>query len=241
MPKHRQGHAPLVSVHSGAGHGGAHLPPGPGTSRAGWFGPLLAFLLLAVVVTVLLVLGALRPDDTGTDSSSDLSPTPQESRSAVDPAALAQCRAAWDAVQDVLDAAEPSLRQWEVHIAAMNQLVAGEITLAQASAFWERSRVDAQERYDAFAARDRGEDTGRCTVSGACARAVSAAEDTRGAARTALSRWSHHIADMNRLRAGLLSPEMAQQMWLSNWRQGAAELRVYHQRAGASADLRCPA
>ena len=46
---------------------------------------------------------------------------------------------------------------------------------------------------------------------------------------------------MNRLRAGLLSPLMAQQMWLSNWRQGAAELRVYRQRERDSADVRCTA
>jgi hypothetical protein len=241
VPKHRQGHAPLVSVHSGAVHGGAHLNPGPGKSRAGWLAPLVAFLLLAVVVTVMIVLGALRSDETGTDSSSELSPTPQESRSAVDPAALAQCRAAWHAVQDVLDAAETSMQQWEVHVTAMNQLVAGEITLARASAFWERTRVDARERYNAFAATDRRQDTGRCTVPGTCARAVSAAEDTRGAARTALHRWSHHITDMNRLRAGLLSPEVALEMWLANWRQGAAELSVYHQRERASADLRCTA
>jgi hypothetical protein len=252
VPKHREGHAPLVSVHSGAGHGGAHLPPEPGKSRVGRLGAVLVVLLAAVVVTVLLVvLAAVRSDDTDADRSSEPSPTPLVSQSTVDRQALAQCRATWDAVQDVLDAAEPSMRQWEVHVAAMNKLVAGEISLAQASAFWARTRVDARQRYDAFAASDRREDTRPCSVQDdsapaaatllACARAVSAAEDTRRAARTALSRWSRHITDMNRLRAGQLSPVMAQEMWLRNWRQGAAELRVYHQRERDSADVRCTA
>jgi hypothetical protein len=252
VPKHREGHAPLVSVHSGAVHGGAHLPPEPWRTRVRWIVAVLVVLLAAVLVTVLLVvLAAMRSDETGTDRSSDLSPTPLEPQSTVDRQALPQCRAAWHAVQDVLDAAEPSMRQWEVHIAAMNKLVAGEITLAQASAFWEETRVGAQQRYDAFAASDRREDTGPCPVPDgsdpaaatlrACARAVSAAEDTRRAARTTLSRWNRHITDMDRLRAGLLSPSIAQQMWLSTWRQGAAELRVYHQRERASTDLRCTA
>jgi hypothetical protein len=38
----------------------------------------------------------------------------------------------------------------------------------------------------------------------------------------------------------MLNPTMAQQMWLSMWRQGEREVQVYLQRQKAAATLRCP-
>lgn len=252
VPKHREGHAPLVSVHSLAGHGGAHLPTEQPPRRPDWLITVLTVGLTAVVAAVLLVLLPVTgSQDTSTDQSSDRSSAREETSSTTDPASLAQCRTAWRAVQEVLEAAEPSMQQWEVHIAAMNKLVAGKITLAQATAFWEQTRVDARRRYDAFASSDRRLDPPRCAPaeesdSGAetltaCAGAVAAAERTLHAARTSLARWSRHITDMNRMRNGTLSPTMAQRMWLSTWREGVAELRVYHQRERASAAQQCQA
>lgn len=254
MPKHREGHAQLVSVHFGAGQGGAHLPPEQPARRGGWLITVLVVGLTAVVaVTLLAILAMPRSPDPTNDQSSQPPPDPQEqpSASAIELKSVAQCRTAWNAVQEVLEAAQPSMQQWEVHIVAMNKLVAGKITLAQASAFWEQTRVDARRRYDAFASSDRRFDGRLCAVAedsrpGAetltsCARAVAAADSTRDAARTTLARWSGHITAMNRMRNGTLSPTMAQHMWLSTWRAGAAELRVYHQRERASDAQECPA
>jgi hypothetical protein len=252
VPKHREGHALLVSVHSGAGHGGAHLPPEQPPRRAGWRITVLAIGLTAVVAaTLAAVLALTGSPDTSTDQSPHPRPAPDGLPSTIDLESVAQCRTAWQAVQEVLQDAQPSMQQWEVHIAAMNKLVAGEITLAQASTFWEQTRVDARRRYDEFAFSDRRFDGPRCAAADdsspqaetltTCARAVAAADSTRDAARTSLARWSRHITAMNRLRNGSLSPTMAQQMWLSTWRQGAAELRVYHQRERALAAQQCKA
>jgi hypothetical protein len=239
-------------VHSGAVHGGAHLPSEHPPRRAGWLIAVLAIGLAAVVAATLVgVLAVTGSPDTSRDRSSAPLPGPEEAPSSLDPESLTQCRAAWDAVQEVLEAAQPSMEQWEVHIAAMNKLVAGKITLAEASAFWERTRVDARRWYGAFAASDRRLDGPICAVPGnsspeaetltTCARAVAAAVGTLDAARTTLARWSRHITDMNRMRAGTLSPAMAQHMWLRTWREGAPELRVYRQRERVSSSQQCEA
>jgi hypothetical protein len=137
----------------------------------------------------------------------------------------------------------------------MNRLVAGRITLTQASLFWAQTRVAARQRYDAFAAQDRRlrrsgaqqacpRATGQATEPAAltsCRRAAGAESATVNAARTALTRWNRHIAAMEQLRAGTLSPTMAQQMWQVTWHRGARELHVYSEREHRSAALRCPA
>lgn len=56
----------------------------------------------------------------------------------------------WRAQGEVLERAGRSLEQWRDHIGAMNQLVAGDITLAQTSQFWNSTRRGAASRIAAF-------------------------------------------------------------------------------------------
>jgi hypothetical protein len=74
------------------------------------------------------------------------------------------CREVFVAQTAPLRAAEPALSQWQVHIGAMNQLIAGTITLDQAQRFWDQTRLGALrrlERYDRARAR-YGQRTVRC-------------------------------------------------------------------------------
>jgi len=254
VPKHRHGHAHVLPTH--AEHGGAHLPAeGSGPDRAGRLLPLLAVgLAVALVIGVAAAVGtrgggdsgAAKPDGGGAVSASLAT---SETRT------LRQCRASWQALRHALVAAEPSMGQWERHVRVMNRLVAGEITLAQASRFWAQTRVAARQRYDAFAAQDRrmrrsgaghgcaarttqaADSTGPALT--ACRRAAAAEQATLATARTALARWRGHISAMEQLRSGTLSPTMAQQMWQTTWHRGAAELRAYHRREQQSSALSC--
>jgi hypothetical protein len=173
---------------------------------------------------------------------------------------LAACAGTRQAISHVLDAVGPAMTQWSTHIDAMNQLVAGKITLAQANEFWAQTRMGAHHRFDTYTARDRrlrqsgaleecpppsaGSSAGSASGSSAgltaCEQAVQASARTLAAARTTLTRWGEHIRDMDRLRAGTLDPAMAQQMWLSMWRKGEAEVRAYRERDRLSSALHCP-
>lgn len=168
--------------------------------------------------------------------------------------ALDGCRALYSLQRGVLDAARPAMRQWEVHIGAMNQLVAGKISLAQASAFWNSTRTQAAQRVRSFQSADRlfQSSTGSlCPESAAppstaspelrtCIEAVAAGEATVQAARATMVTWSHHVRDMEHLRMGTLSPRLAQQMWQMTWRQGDAELRLYRSENAKARQLSCP-
>jgi hypothetical protein len=213
---------------------------------------LLAIGITAVVAVTLAGVAEIAGfQETSGDQSSNTPSRHDALTGTVDRIELAQCGVAWHALRKDLAAARPSMDQWKTHIDVMNDLVDGRITLDQASAFWEQTRVDARRLYDEFAAVDRHTDASSCSAAAhpgpathrlnVCARGVAAARRTLRAARTTLARWSDHIDDMNRLRDGMLSPTMAQQMWLSTWRQGAVELEIYDQRDRALADRHCHA
>ncbi|WP_210443328.1 hypothetical protein [Nocardioides sp. SYSU D00065] len=156
-----------------------------------------------------------------------------------------RCTHAAQALRTPLEAAVPALRQWEVHIEAMNQLVVGEITLQQATDFWDRTRVGAQRRVDAFNAAWAGvrREAVECPapvvapvdpVLRPCVEQVGAQISTLEAARTSIRMWAHHVEHMDMLRLGQLSPEDATAMWLSMWRRGDRELDVYQAAARES-------
>src|SRR4051794_36003652 len=63
---------------------------------------------------------------------------------------LERCAAAADDVERPLQLAGPALDQRDVHVGAMNKLVAGKITLQQATAFWNQTRVGAYHRIGQF-------------------------------------------------------------------------------------------
>lgn len=156
------------------------------------------------------------------------------------PSRLQRCAEAAYSLGTPLLAAGPAMDQWEVHIGAMNKLVVGAITLPQATAFWNETRVGAQQRIARFHAamrrlRGAGVDcpSPRLLAKAAsadlrsCATHVDAEMRALEAASTAVNTWDMHVRDMERLRTGKLSPTAATQMWLTMWQRGQDQLKVY--------------
>lgn len=225
--------------------------PVPGARTRRW--PLAVAALVGAVAMLFTVLAwnVLAGTDDRSASASDADATPVgalSSQDALAPAAaptvhgatrLSRCTAAARELQEPLAAARPALDQWAVHVGAMNKLVVGEITLRQASDFWNDTRVGAKRNMarfdDALAAlRRRGLD---CPAPGllapgakalpACARTVQAEVGALRAARVSLATWDVHIHHMDMLRLGQMSPEEATSAWLSSWQQGVRELDDY--------------
>jgi hypothetical protein len=131
---------------------------------------------------------------------------------------------------------------WAVHIGAMNKLVVGAITLAQANAFWGQTRLGAMSNIRDFqVADDRARSlTVACPPAtlvdnasvAACSRRAGQQAAALGAARDAVRTWKHHVRDMEMLRMGHMSPATATRMWLANWHKGVDQLQAYHRAAG---------
>jgi Mrp family chromosome partitioning ATPase len=213
--------------------------------RRRWAGVIATAITVAVVISSVwwLSYDDDRSDaqDVGPAPSTPLAATAASDRAIVE-AAMEECRATWEAQAEPLDAAAETLKQWGTHIAAMNQLVAGKITLDQANAFWEQTREQAGEKVDRFRsaqsayANDRytcriptlvtttDVDTARLT---ACKHQIAQRDKALQSADVAVGTWHHHVMEMNMLRAGTLSPSRAVTLWLEAWKEGAAELKAY--------------
>jgi hypothetical protein len=181
------------------------------------------------------------PESSG---SGRLAPLSASKPAQAQPTRMERCTSAAGALAAPIQAAAPAMDQWEVHIGAMNKLVVGAISLQQANAFWNQTRVGAQRRIARFrtAVRTlRGHDLSCPSPSlvkrseGAalrtCARQVDADLRTLDAARTAVNTWHLHVINMDQLRAGTLAPATATKMWLAMWQQGQHELDVYRDAA----------
>ena len=161
-------------------------------------------------------------------------------------AQLDRCREAAGRLSAPLRAAQPAMDQWEIHVDAMNQLVAGDITLQQATDFWERTRLGARRqlsRFDDAVQAVRGHGLGcpdpadlghSSTALRSCAERVAADDQTLTAAEIALHTWAVHVEDMDMMRMGHLSPAEATQRWLVSWRQGVREIEDYRNSARAA-------
>jgi len=164
---------------------------------------------------------------------------------------LTACRAVYEAQQQPLQDAAPAMDQWEVHVGAMNKLVVGAITLAQATQFWNQTRVGAMAHLDAFAKSDGQylQRTTRCAPpatrrpSGdkldACQRSVAARSRVLHLAREALATWRMHVMHMEMLRDGKMSPARATTLWLHSWRAGQAQIDQYRSALAAARGARC--
>jgi hypothetical protein len=165
---------------------------------------------------------------------------PSSASQPVGSTSLQRCQAAAAAIERPVQLAQPALDQWAVHIGAMNKLVTGAITLPQATAFWNQTRVGAYHRIGRFEAGDRqferqGADCPRPRLLGsdatpelrACARRVVAELHELDSASTAITTWHHHMHAMDQLRTGKLSPTAATQMWLTMWQRGVHELEDF--------------
>lgn len=197
----------------------------------------------------------LRASSSSTDESSPEPPDDDASAPPEQPVdtRAARCSEAAAALEAPLGAARPALRQWDVHVDAMNQLVVGEITLQQATAFWNQTRVGAQRNVDRFqkawtALERTGVDCPAPLLLGpapeavrSCARLVEAELGVARTARTSIDTWDTHVQHMDMLRMGVLSPEKATEMWLSMWRRGMRDLDAYRAAARNPAlDVECP-
>jgi Mrp family chromosome partitioning ATPase len=223
---------------------------------AGVIGSVLA---VAMVISTVWWLSYDDPSDAShtsartRDASLAATAAPPSSAAAVT-AAMEQCRSTWDAQAEPLATAADSIDQWQVHIDAMNQLVAGKITLAQANAFWARSRIQAADKVHRFESADHTYTAGTHSCRKpdetrvdnpdvlalmACQRAIGQREDALDAARVAIGTWHHHVMDMNMMRAGTLSPTRAVKLWNQNWRLGAAELVDYRTQLRQTGKLGC--
>ncbi|WP_344148326.1 hypothetical protein [Nocardioides koreensis] len=164
----------------------------------------------------------------------------------------ARCRSVLEAQARPLRTAAASLDQWQTHVAAMNQLVAGEITLEEARAFWNRTRLGAQQRLSRYESATKSFHRTSTTCSSrqvpepsagleSCVRVVKDRNRELAAADVALGTWRSHVADMEMFRKGLMTPEQATSMWLRNWRRGVAELKEYRAAARQARGQRCSA
>jgi Mrp family chromosome partitioning ATPase len=169
-------------------------------------------------------------------------------------AATAECRSTWDAQTAPLEAAETSLQLWQVHIDAMNQLVAGKITMDQANSFWERTRTRAAHEVSRFRSADGTYRAGQqsCGVPSvaddadaglaaltACQQSVAQRDDTLGAARVAIDAWDRHVTDMSMLYAGTPSTARAIQLWNTRRRHAMVELDDYRSQLRQTDNRTC--
>lgn len=223
------------------------------TAPAFLVGVLAGMVALAVVWAMTVVLSGTG-GDTRTDSGRAAAPTAAAptasatpSTGAAEPSQQAgaapsqadRCRRADAELARPLRAARPALDQWEVHVGAMNKLVVGAITPAQAGAFWSRSKVGAIRNLARFHAATRRvplagvdcPDPGAVTQASPglrpCARHVARERDALEAAEIALRTWKRHIRDMRMLDMGHLSPDRANRLWLANWQRGVRELQTF--------------
>jgi hypothetical protein len=186
----------------------------------------------------------------GADPGSDLSAAPPQPVADTRPE---RCSDAAAALEGPLDAARPALRQWDLHVEAMNQLVVGEITLQQAARFWDRTRLGAMRNVERFrrawASLERsGVDCPAPFLLGpapeavrSCSRLVEAELEVAQKARTSIDTWERHVHHMDMLKLGTLSPEKATEMWLRMWKRGVRDLDVYRSAARNPAlEAGCP-
>lgn len=213
------------------------------------FDHILAALVIGIGLGVMAVLVWLNVSDTEdpapiTNGSSSVGvgdplDAPTATPSPAGATRMVRCVSASQALRAPLEAARPALDQWEVHVGAMNKLVVGELTLQQATDFWNRTRVGAQRRVERFdeswsALRRHGVDCPSPRFMAPanpalrpCVRQVAAEIRVLETARTAIRMWAEHVQHMDMLRMGMLSPEDATAMWLSMWQRGVRELDTY--------------
>jgi hypothetical protein len=231
------------------------VPDRSGTAPAFLLGALLGMLILGLVWITASVLQddapseAIAPEPDVTANLSGAEPLREDEQAIVviRKTRLDRCQVAAGRMAAPLQAADPAMGQWEVHVGAMNKLVVGAITLQQATDFWESTRLGALRKIGRF--HDAGTTVRReglnCPVRSRLGRAsealrscvdrVTADEQTLRAARTAITRWEHHVHDMDRMRLGLLSPATVSKRWLVDWQKGVREIEEYKSAAKAAA------
>ncbi|MCU1538487.1 MAG: hypothetical protein JWP82_2838 [Humibacillus sp.] len=167
-------------------------------------------------------------------------------------AAVAACRTAWRAETTARNDAYLALGQWDRHLAIMDALQAGRITLAKAMADWPATTKQAKENVAAFRATDRARagSTARCAVpAGAtdqpavalrqCAASLRTIDGVLDRARTAIAPWETHLQDQSHFMAGDVTPTAAELAWRALWQKGRATMPAYRAVAGQGQQASC--
>ena len=196
----------------------------------------LLLVLVVLIVAILLASALWWPDNSPADNDGGdgkrqilTSPTSTSARDS-EALAVAECQALLAAKSTALIRADTTMDQWQQHVDAMNQLVAGKIDLDQAVAFWEESEQGAVDNLSAFydALTYVQNSAHRCrTDSQVCKDTDAALSSSLSRAETAADTWHHHIEDMQALMRGEITPEQAAAAWEAKWRSGNRELKQY--------------
>jgi hypothetical protein len=182
----------------------------------------------------------------------------------VDARGLAQLAATEDSCrvvnlrqQTALSAADVSMAQFQTHIEAMNLLVAGKISLAAATTFWDQTRIGATQNVAAFRSADEEltASASGCTALDKslaaaapyarvvavtdCVDATSSRDRALARARKVVATWEHHVHDMEMLRMGQITPAQATAAWQRNWKAGQKELSSYKAAARSAQTHDC--
>lgn len=172
--------------------------------------------------------------------------------------AMATCRLASLRVAASMGAADVSLQQFDKHIDAMNLLVAGKISLAVATQFWDQTRVGAAQNAAEYrrtqgSTRDSRSQCqaldpdvaaslpyGPVNQLNQCVTYVGRASTALTRADAAVTTWQHHIHDMEMLRMGDITPAQATAMWRRNWHTGQRQLAAFEAAQTQARAVHCP-
>ena len=171
-------------------------------------------------------------------------------------AAAASCRSVWGLQAAARDDAYRSLSQWQRHLAIMNNLEAGKISLATAKAQWPATTVKAADNIVAFRSADQAFRSSKDTcaldasVTGAtadavrqCAASMKTVDDVLVKARVAIAPWETHLKDQSHFKAGEITPASAEAKWRALWQKGLDTMPAYQAVAqkGQAAACNLPA
>jgi hypothetical protein len=151
--------------------------------------------------------------------------------------ALAGCQQLVTEQAQVVLFADTTLDQWRLHINAMNQLVAGEITAAEATDFWIESEKGAKRNVERFRHSIHDLSNDDCRVQDC--RAARAFHNTIAVARPTARTWLQHIRDMDALMAGKITLEQAAESWTQLRHMGERQLSDYDRENREALHARC--
>jgi hypothetical protein len=154
------------------------------------------------------------------------------------------------------DDAARALAQWDHHLAIMNNLQAGKISLATAKAQWPITTEKAADNIVTFRQADAALRASKdaCAVDAAaagadadairqCAASMKTIEQVLVPARTAIAPWQTHLKDQSHFKAGEITPASAEAKWRALWQKGVQTMPAYKAAApkGQSAACSLPA
>lgn len=178
-----------------------------------------------------------------------------ESTGTADPlaASLASCREAWQLQSAARAAAAKSLGEWDAHIAIMNDLEAGKISLATAKEKWPATTANAPANIKAFRTADAALAASKASCVGpdasvtgaeadalrACAASEKVVAGILAQARIAIQPWETHLNEQSHFKAGEVTPAVAEAKWRVKWQEGVKTLPGYKSAAQAGANATC--